>query len=63
MDRGRVRVLGSDATSVRHRLETLEKLLERSFVLPGTNRPVGLDAIVGLTKWLGTRFRLLSVFT
>ena len=37
-----------DPASLRKRVETLEMLLERSFVIPGINRPVGLDAIVGL---------------
>lgn len=54
MDGGRVQLpLGADPASVRQRLETLEKLLERSFVLPGTNRQVGLDALVGLIPVAG----------
>lgn len=39
--------LGTDALSVRRRVEALEKLLERSFRLPVVG-DVGLDAIVGL---------------
>jgi hypothetical protein len=31
----------------------MERLLERSFVLPGINRPVGLDAVVGLVPVVG----------
>ena len=31
----------------------MENLLERSFVIPGINRPVGLDAIVGLVPVVG----------
>ena len=31
----------------------MEKLLERSFTIPGINFPVGLDAIVGLVPVLG----------
>jgi len=42
-----------DAESLRKRIETLEFLLERSFVIPGINRPVGLDAIVGLVPVVG----------
>jgi hypothetical protein len=38
---------------VRQRIEAMEQLLERSFVIPGINRPVGLDAIVGLVPVLG----------
>ena len=45
--------LGSDAHSVRRRIEAMEKLLERSFVIPGINRPVGLDALVGLVPVAG----------
>lgn len=45
--------LGMDPASVRQRLEALEKLLERSFTVPGINRPVGLDAIVGLVPVVG----------
>lgn len=39
---------GSDALSVRRRIEALEKLLENSFVIPVINRRVGLDALLGL---------------
>lgn len=39
--------------ALRKRVETLEILLERSFVIPGINRPVGLDAIVGLVPVVG----------
>jgi hypothetical protein len=31
----------------------MEKLLERSFVMPGVNMPVGLDALIGLVPVLG----------
>lgn len=44
---------GSDAASVRTRIEVMERLLERSFVIPGVNMPVGLDALVGLVPVLG----------
>src|SRR6187551_3610210 len=44
---------GSDPAAVRQRIEAMEQLLERSFVIPGINRPVGLDAIVGLVPVLG----------
>lgn len=42
-----------DPASLRKRVETLEMLLERSFVIPGIKRPVGLDAIVGLVPVVG----------
>jgi len=45
--------LGNDPASVRARIEALEKLLERSFVIPGTKVPVGFDAIAGLIPVLG----------
>jgi Domain of unknown function (DUF4112) len=45
--------LGSDALSVRQRVEALEKLLEGVLVIPGINRRVGLDAIVGLLPVAG----------
>jgi len=44
---------GTDAASVRARVTAMEKLLERSFVIPGVNMPVGLDALVGLVPVLG----------
>jgi hypothetical protein len=44
---------GTDAASVRARVIAMEKLLERSFVIPGVNMPVGLDALVGLVPVLG----------
>jgi hypothetical protein len=45
--------LGRDAASVRQRIEAAEKLLERTFTVPGINQPVGLDAIVGLVPVAG----------
>lgn len=45
--------VGTDPASVRARVEALEMLLERSFRIPGTNMPVGLDAIIGLVPILG----------
>lgn len=43
----------NDPAALRKRVETLEIILERSFVIPGINRPVGLDAIVGLVPVVG----------
>ena len=45
--------IGRDPASVRRRLEAVEAVLERAFVVPGINRPVGLDAIFGLVPVLG----------
>lgn len=42
-----------DPAALRKRVEALEILLERSFTIPGINRPVGLDAIVGLIPVVG----------
>jgi hypothetical protein len=38
--------MGSDPASVRQRVEALERLMERIIVVPGINRPVGLDVIL-----------------
>ena len=43
----------TDPAALRKRVETLEVLLERSFVIPGINRQVGLDAVVGLVPVVG----------
>lgn len=45
--------LGNDPASVRQRVEMVERLLERSFTIPGIRRDIGLDAIVGLVPVLG----------
>lgn len=45
--------MGRDPASVRRRLESMEALLERAFVIPGWNRQVGMDSIVGLIPVLG----------
>lgn len=46
--------LGSDPRSVRQRIEGMEKLLERMFVIPGINKPVGLDVILDVVPWVGS---------
>ena len=45
--------VGRDPAAVRQRIEAMEALRERSFVIPGINRPVGLDAIAGLIPVVG----------
>ena len=45
--------LGTDPASVRQRVEALEHLLERLFVIPGTKQTVGLDAILDLVPVVG----------
>jgi len=44
---------GNDPAAVRRRIEALEHVLERSFVIPVINRPVGLDAVAGLVPVVG----------
>ena len=45
--------LSRDPAAVRRRLEAMEQLLERAFVIPGINRQVGLDSVVGLIPVVG----------
>jgi hypothetical protein len=45
--------MGNDPAAIRARVETLERVLERSFTVPGINRQIGLDAIVGLVPVAG----------
>ena len=45
--------MGRDPLAVRRRIEAMEQLLERSLVIPGINRPIGLDALAGLVPVLG----------
>jgi len=46
--------LAGDPASVRRRVEALERLMERLFVIPGLNRPVGLDVILDLVPVAGS---------
>jgi hypothetical protein len=43
----------TDPQSVRQRVEALEKVLERAVVIPGLNRPVGLDVILDFIPGVG----------
>jgi hypothetical protein len=45
--------VGRDPAAVRQRIEAMERLLERTFVVPGINQPIGLDAIAGLVPVVG----------
>ncbi len=45
--------IGKDPASIRRRIEAMEMVLERSFIIPGLNRPVGLDAVIGLVPVVG----------
>jgi hypothetical protein len=46
-------LMGKDAAAIRRRVEALEQVLERAMVIPGINRRVGLDAMLGLVPVLG----------
>ncbi|WP_144096830.1 DUF4112 domain-containing protein [Croceicoccus sediminis] len=45
--------VGNDPASIRKRIEAMEAVLERAFVIPGVNYRVGLDSIVGLVPVVG----------
>ncbi len=45
--------IGRDPASVRQRVEAMEKVLERLFVIPGIKQPVGLDVILDLVPVVG----------
>jgi hypothetical protein len=45
--------LGSDPVSVRRRVEGLERVMERLVMVPGINRPVGLDVILDFVPFAG----------
>ncbi len=45
--------VGRDPAAVRRRVEAIERLLEGLYVIPGINRRVGLDAIIGLVPVFG----------
>ena len=42
-----------DPQAVRNRVEAMEKVLERAFVIPGINKPIGLDSLIGLIPVVG----------
>lgn len=46
--------IGRDAASVRIRLEAMERVMEGLFTLPGTERKVGMDVLLGLIPIVGT---------
>ena len=45
--------MGRDPQSIRRRVELMEQVLERAFILPGTNQRIGLDAVLGVVPVLG----------
>ncbi|MGR6329870.1 DUF4112 domain-containing protein [Sphingomonas sp. XXL09] len=46
--------VGRDPASVRKRIEAMERLMEGLFVIPGTQRRVGLDVLLDLVPVIGT---------
>ena len=53
-DRGPAPRLSKDPQSVRRRIESLERVMERLVVIPGINKPVGLDVILDLVPFAGS---------
>jgi hypothetical protein len=49
----RIPGLGRDPASVRRRIEAMEQILERLFVIPGINKPVGLDVLLDILPFAG----------
>jgi hypothetical protein len=49
----RIPGMGRDAGSVRRRIEAMEALLERLFIVPGINQPIGLDVILDTVPVVG----------
>jgi hypothetical protein len=52
-DRQAFMQLGTDPQAVRQRVEAMEKLLERLFVIPGTKQQVGLDVLLDVVPVVG----------
>ncbi len=46
--------MGKDALSVRRRVEAIERVMEGLFVIPGTNRKVGMDVVLDLIPFAGS---------
>lgn len=45
--------LGRDPASVRKRIETMEHVLERMFIIPGIKQPIGLDVMLDMLPIAG----------
>ncbi len=46
--------MGQDALSVRRRVEAMERVMEGLFVIPGTNRKVGMDVVLDIIPFAGS---------
>ena len=53
---GNIPPVGTDPVSVRQRIEAMEAILERCIVLPGSDRKIGLDAVIGIIPIIGDLF-------
>ena len=47
-------LLDRSPKAVRARIEAMEKILERLFVIPGLNKPIGLDVVLDFIPGVGT---------
>lgn len=47
------RYIARDPAAARLRLDALERVLERAIVIPGLNRGIGLDAVIGFVPVAG----------
>jgi len=45
--------LDTEPEAVRQRVEAMERLMERLFVIPGINQPIGLDVILDVVPVVG----------
>lgn len=44
---------GTSPKDVRLRVEAIEKVMERMLVIPGINRPIGLDVVLDVVPFVG----------
>lgn len=51
--RRKIPMPGTNPRDVRQRVEMMEKVMERAFVIPGLNRPVGLDVVLDIVPFVG----------
>ena len=52
-ERSRFPSVGTDPQSVRQRVEAMERVMERLVIVPGINRPVGLDVVLDFVPGVG----------
>jgi Domain of unknown function (DUF4112) len=49
----RIAMPGTDPKDVRQRIEMMERVMERAFIIPGLSRPVGLDVMLDVVPFVG----------